>query len=126
MIISIAEECFQGFSFGPKDSDDTFEPSPKHQQSGSLELHLSLELQSPGGLGVPCSSSSPHRARLMPVHHRGPWFSPNISRPRTPCRDTYRFTCGSQPQYERAVGVLTEKMKLELLVVTVVLAEEEE
>lgn len=51
----------------------------------------------------PWSTSSPHRVREMPTHHRAAWVSPKITFPR-----------------------MAEEMKLDAVVVTVALAEEEQ
>lgn len=106
------------------------------RESFSSYLHYLSFLPSSCGMvwGVdPWSTSRPHRVTEMPAHHRAPWASPKITLPMTAWTRTKDKTriwmlslqsqCVSATSYFRE---LTVEMKLDAVVVTVALAEEEQ
>lgn len=77
----------------------------------------------------PWSNSRPHNVREIPSHHKAAWVSPKTSLPRMACMPTKKDVQLNVQPLEIALmkrNALTEKIKLDAVVVTVTLAEEEE
>lgn len=77
----------------------------------------------------PWSNSRPHNVREIPSHHKAAWVSPKTSLPRMACMPTKKDAQLNVQPWEIALmkrNALTENIKLDAVVVTVTLAEEEQ